>query len=341
MVELIVVIGIIAVLVAILMPALSKARQQARYTKWRAMSNQIRLDPNLCVYYNLQNDAGSSTLTNMATIGGNDQRLQLDLLNATLEDSITGTLQSANYQQNLASVWSMSGRWPGKPCLTGSPGGVTPGTTYCYPAIGGPGQAGLARELFVNNNSSISICMWLDTLGTGTANTEMFQWGDTSGNNMLRINFSPTGNITWSVAPFGNGRYCSCAYASQSNKLSDWDFWVFTYNQYSHSMWIFKNGTNLTPSGSGAIGSGIWPPLQGFNVTPRPTSNDGFSLCLYQAYWPNQNNAFYGRMDEFAIFASDLSYINGAGKSPNGYPYDDVTGNGANIVNEWYDAGQP
>ena len=60
-VELLVVMSIVALLIAILLPSLSRARERARYLRWQAYSHGLRSDPNVVMYFNFEQQDGTET----------------------------------------------------------------------------------------------------------------------------------------------------------------------------------------------------------------------------------------------------------------------------------------
>ena len=87
LIELLVVIAVIAVLLAIVLPAFAEARRYARYIRWAAYSQNLRTDPDLLAYYNFQQQGtGHDVLWNRA-VGDplSNETNPIDELNGTLE----------------------------------------------------------------------------------------------------------------------------------------------------------------------------------------------------------------------------------------------------------------
>ncbi len=66
LIESMVVIAIIAVLMALTMPALAGAKDRGHYVRWQAYSHSLRTHPDLIAYYNFEHETHGDTLVNAA-----------------------------------------------------------------------------------------------------------------------------------------------------------------------------------------------------------------------------------------------------------------------------------
>ena len=111
--ELLVVIAIVALLAAILIPSLTSARERAIFVRWQAYSQNQRINNDLTVYFNFENQPDTATkLKNKAAVDPN--RAVRDVVEA--EDSDGAFSQVLVGSGGVLPTWT-DGRWIGKGAL--------------------------------------------------------------------------------------------------------------------------------------------------------------------------------------------------------------------------------
>jgi len=278
----------IAILIAMLLPALARALEHARYVRWQGLSRNLQSDPDVCLYYNLQNDRGNNVLTNMAF--SSPAATDPARLNGMLSSPGVANTPAPTGSPQLAQFWAQDGRFHGKPALT-----FTAGATDL---VLFPSQLSMVANL-LNTTQQISIAFWI--ANTSSSNTAaLFYWQTTQATRDIGVWVPYSGTIYWAAGTL-NGAYGGVSGTVPPSPK--WQYWVVTKGDGTpQQMSIYENGALLSPINA-------WegnPPQAILNETNYPLWESNYSTAgPYIGAAPG--NYWTGVLDEFCMWSRALT----------------------------------
>lgn len=296
--DLLVSIAIIGLLISILLPALARTREQAKYVRWQAISRDLSMDENLAVYYNFQHDRGGTSITNMA-VANHDPSFLPSALDLTMRD-LSAAMATVTNRQMITYAWSNDGRFRGKPAVSFLNSGPS-NNMVIYPTV--PLGSGMLSKL-LRKSQAVTVAIWICVPPPALVaqGSSVLYWTDQRSERVLNVHL-PWGNaVYWDTYGWNIGNRVQTTYASGVD--SQWSLWCFTKDNRIGLQKIYHDGVLVAACKGSATPITVW---QTFNTSPMTPVTSAMDMSNFTLGSSPTYGSCAGTVDELAIFDADLS----------------------------------